>query len=428
MRFDNLDTHLSIEDKIIKVKVLLQKENPFFAYILSHLRIHKSKDVPTMGVNAKGDLYYNEDFVKSLSLPELKGVLAHETLHVVFEHMIIRGQREPMIWNIAADLVVNKVLKENNFKLIEGALVPYYDSFELPTEPPIKIEDISKKTSFQIYEEIEKHKNKSNNGNGNGNGNGKSKKRNKGAGSNGNGDSSGSGNGFERMDKQRFDKHILSSETEVNEQEKDKWKQVAIDAWYAAQSKGNVPGGMERFIKGLLKPKVNWKQQLHRFIKRMDISGWNWNLPSKRSQAIGVYMPRIKRERVDLIVTIDTSGSIDDSTLKQFLSEMISIVKSRRNVRGYVLVGDMNVNEVYPIQNGNIKKLMTMKFKGGGGTSHIPFYEWIKEHKPNTKLVINLTDGYTDFPEGDLIKPTLWVLTIKGAEIPFGKVIYLDKE
>jgi len=82
---------------------------------------------------------------------------------------------------------------------------------------------------------------------------------------------------------------------------------------------------------------------------------------------------------------------------------------------------------VYPIRNGSIDDIMKIEAKGGGGTSHIPVFEYCKEHKAGGKLLINFTDGFTDFPEPkDVSIETLWVLTensIAPEKIPFGHVI-----
>jgi predicted metal-dependent peptidase len=109
---------------------------------------------------------------------------------------------------------------------------------------------------------------------------------------------------------------------------------------------------------------------------------------------------------------------------------LIAISKSVDYLKATVLVGDCEVHEVIPVENGNIEKLKNHKFKGGGGTDHVPFYKWVVENKPTTKVIVHLTDGYTTFPD----KPehtrfnTIWVSTSKEVKYPFGQVINIGSE
>src|SRR3990167_10453029 len=91
-------TDLTQEERILKAKILLQKEKPFWSFLISYLKIREGqKDelpVPTMGVDQDGNLLYDKNFVKKLSDEELKGALAHETSHIIFDHLIRRGTRD----------------------------------------------------------------------------------------------------------------------------------------------------------------------------------------------------------------------------------------------------------------------------------------------------------------------------------------------
>jgi predicted metal-dependent peptidase len=92
-----------------------------------------------------------------------------------------------------------------------------------------------------------------------------------------------------------------------------------------------------------------------------------------------------------------------------------------------LIVCDCEIKDVYEIKNGTIDTILNLKIKGGGGTSHIPVYEYVKSNLPNTKFIINFTDGYTTFPIDESIR-TIWVLTKNGIDesnIPFGEVIKL---
>jgi predicted metal-dependent peptidase len=103
------------------------------------------------------------------------------------------------------------------------------------------------------------------------------------------------------------------------------------------------------------------------------------------------------------------------------------------NLNMKIIICDAKIHEVYDIRNGNIKDIMAIKIKGGGGTSHMPVYEYMEKYHGQAKLLINFTDGFTQYPDHDPLPnmETVWVLTqnsINPERIPFGHVIRLDGE
>jgi len=83
---------------------------------------------------------------------------------------------------------------------------------------------------------------------------------------------------------------------------------------------------------------------------------------------------------------------------------------------------------VYRVANGDIAKIQNLTIRGGGGTSHLPVYDYVRENLPQTKFLINFTDGYTDFPKHEEVR-TIWVLTknsCKDENIPFGDIIRME--
>ena len=148
--------------------------------------------------------------------------------------------------------------------------------------------------------------------------------------------------------------------------------------------------------------------------------------PSKRSQATGIYMPHIKKENIDIIVSVDTSGSINEEKLKEFVSELIYIAKSFNNITITLIICDCEIKDVIEVSNGNIEQLLGYNFKGGGGTSHIPIFDWISNNKPYAKILIAFTDLETEFPKEETIR-TIWLVKGDKKEVPFGEIISLDE-
>jgi len=432
--------NLTPREKITRARVLMGKEQPFFAYMVLKLKPIEKKEIETIGININGNLYYNPEWIKNIGEDtELKSILTHEVLHLVFNHLIRQGIRNQEMFNIASDICINNMLYNNGFEIIKGALNPINNRIKIGKK---EIVDIDKKSAEKIYEELydELKKNiknnkiyvyfdsdESNDGEGESGSQGSNKKQKKGK-ENNKKECSGKGNNKKEL--KGFDVHILSDgkETATKEQQK-KWKRMIVEATTYAKNIGKLPAGMERLVEELIDEKINWKELLYRYVTNELNYDWTYSYPSKKSQATGIYLPSLKKENIDIIVSIDTSGSISKEELSSFICEIINLGKSFNNLKITLIVCDCEIKDTFELTNGNIEKAQELLIKGGGGTSHIPVYNWIEENMPNAKLLINFTDGFSVFPDEETIK-TIWILTEKSCEedkIPFGNVIKMGE-
>ncbi len=138
--------------------------------------------------------------------------------------------------------------------------------------------------------------------------------------------------------------------------------------------------------------------------------------PHKKSVSVGEYMPDVLKEKIDVAVCIDVSGSVGQKELNDFLSEIIGMARAfqeRINMR--LLTHEIEINNDWIIENGNIEKIKALKIEGGGGTSHIQPFNFIRENVRDCKAVIFLTDGYSDLNE------------IEFNEYPFEKIFVINK-
>lgn len=397
--------NLNTKDKLVKTRIKLMEKNPFFSFLALNLNLVEDKNIDSCGVDVKGNLYYNPnwiDEVYSHSYNILMTVLIHEVLHLVLlHHERAKNYVNKEVCNTAMDLAVNNILVSNSFEfgyLINYSPVPSGNQWG-------DIEDIDKKTFEIIYEELLKNKPK--------------------------GD-----------DKKGFDKHDLmfngdkklgnGLEQEVKQDSKD-FRDLLAQAITHAKSIGKMPNGMDRIINELIHGKVNWKTLLYKYIVQSCFSDYSWNRPHKKSLSCGVYLPSATNESIELIVSIDTSGSISEKTLKEFLGEIVNIVSSYNEVNATLLICDCQISKVISVNSHDIGSLISdigKSLKGGGGTDHVCIFEWIKKNKPDTTLLIALTDGYTSFPKSDYDwLDTVWVLTegsCNKSNIPFGDVIKIE--
>jgi len=413
---------MNTKKKIKAAKVSLMKDSPFFSYLVVKLSAEEEEKVKTMGVNIKGELLYNKEFVNSLSKEHLKGVLCHEVLHLGLEHELRRGNRNQRAWNVACDYAVNAIVRNNGFKLPEKAL---YD------------ENYVGKPSETIYDDIRDKVDKNSKNKSRGGDDSESEE----SGNSSGGESNSEDIPPELQDREgkvsvgndegdQFDHHPSgASESDLSEDEvKEKsqnWKDEMAAAAQQAKSRGNMPAGMDRVIDELFADKLNWKQMLRKYITREIPINYSYSRPRKMYYSNKIYLPQVKRKGINIVVAVDTSGSIRTQELKKFASEINGILESHEGVSMDLLIGDAKLQEHKEIDNSKYW-YKNVNFKGGGGTSHKWVFDWIEKNSPKARILVAFTDGYTEFPESADIN-TLWIST--GAdpkEYPFGKAVRFD--
>jgi len=423
---------MNADEKITRARIQLQKSNPFFAFLLLHAKVKEATKgelpMPTIGVDAHGNMYYNAGFVSGLSEKELEGILCHEVLHVALEHLYRseKMKHDQLISNVAADLVVNDILLESGFALPTGGCVPRNHSF---THPQFTVNKINEKCVEEIYDEILGQIPINKRGCSCGKGKGNKKGKGQGQGSCPNCGKSKSGNGV--GDANTIDNHMVSDKGDggsKGRKESKKWKKLVSEAGHYAKMRGELPAGLERRIGEIFESKLNWKQLLNHYITAAIPFDYTYSRPSNKSLSTGFYMPSIRKDnQLEIVVAIDTSGSIGQEELGTFLGEMIGIAKSYSSVKMRVIECDADIQHDVLVSNGNIKKIREMGVHGGGGTSHVPVYDYVKKKYPNTKILINFTDGYTAFPDQKRWGwNSIWILTKHSCDedqIPFGKVV-----
>jgi predicted metal-dependent peptidase len=409
-----------------KARIWLNEQKPFFGYLTMHLQFERKDEIGTMGVNKHGICYYNKDFVLKLSEDEQRGVLCHEVMHVVLKHLSRVESRDKRTWNVAADIIINQMILSDGMSLPSEGILPKNGTFELFGK---KITKINKKTAEEVYNDIydvmKQHQQQSGSGqSGDGDGDGQSmpkgfdkheyddEKKPKGA-SKGNEGDDDNGSGMDKSDA------------------KD-WDSVLTEATTLGQMQGNLPAGMQRRVSKLLGTYIDWKGLLYRYITNMIPYDFSYRRPHKKSHSLGTYFPEIEKEKLEVVISIDTSGSIGEKELTQSLSETIGILKNFNNVEMTIIFNDTEVYGPHKFQNPTPDRIMKVKPEGGGGTNHIPVFKWMNEKQPNAKLLICFTDGQTSYPDSPKGLNTIWVLLgswrCDVKDIPFGKVVELPKE
>ena len=444
-------------DMISKAKVELHRFAPFFSYLVEYLQyIEDATAVPTAGVTKNSRCYYNPEYISKLSINTLMAVLAHEVGHLAFKHI----NRKPLqdvkvngtsLWNIAIDISLNYFLGLDGFTLPEDGLIPINGSINVYG---YELNNIGDKAAEEIFTELKKYFQKlldkqpaDQDGEGDGTIEGLESKNNKskprqsgkskkarnnintghepmerqdchmwgdnapkdekedggGQGNdekdgNGGGDVPDSGKGNGNGDKKDDDGPGTQNAPTIDNQKN--WDQILANAKNHAKMCGKEPAGIKREWDNLHKPRVNWRAILKRTIAAKLPYDLSYHRPNKKYIPMDIYQPVFVGEKVAVITAIDTSGSISHQDMSDFLSEMIGISQSFTTVDFTILTHDCVIHQCIHITDGNIRKIKQIVPEGGGGTNHVPVYEYIKEHKldKRTKLLVCFTDGFSVFP------------------------------
>ncbi len=385
-----------INDAISKCIIQVKRECQFFGALMLFAKIHVTQSIDTAATDGK-KILVNKKFFSSLKSSEQNALLLHEVLHMALLHTTRRGQRDPYIWNIAADIVVNDLIVRNTkFKLPRGAIVnkKYKDkSVESIYEDLLKNDKYKKiKFSTKLLDILD----------------------------------------------QKSAQELDSNSEAISEVEKEEiesfWRDKLEILKNADQydssndGQGNIPGGMEIEIESILEPEVDWRHALWKYVGKTPA---DFDDLDRRFFYRGLYLEGLLTEALEVSVCIDTSGSVSDSLLKQFYAELKGILKSYPHVNCNLFYGDTELFGPYPIES--IEE--TPKAMGRGGTSFKPFFKYLEKNENNLngsqKVSIYFTDGYGDFPTQDPADPTMWLVCKDGLEsnkFPFGEVVRISTE
>ncbi|PAX52801.1 vWA domain-containing protein [Brunnivagina elsteri] len=374
--------------KIISASLLrLRMKSPFFATLALFARFIPTESHHTAATDGK-NVYFNPEFLLSLTPAQLDGLLLHEVLHAALLHVPRRGVRDGQLWNFAADIVTNGIIIQ------QGA-------FELPAGG-LRDEQIEHQSVEEIYEvllkDVEKYKSLW-----------------EGSGNDDLLDTPGDslGDGEDSLSEAR--KAALEAH----------WRHALQQAAVIARTanQGKLPAGIERELGAVTSPQIDWRSYLWRYLVQTptDFTGFD-----RRFIGRGLYLETLQGESVMVYIAIDTSGSIDVKELQMFLGEVCGILSSYPHIKCELYYIDVDVYGPYELDANS----PFPQPQGGGGTSFVPFFDKVRDRWDGQSqgVCVYLTDGYGEFPGNTPELPTLWVVTSGGLgleEFPFGETVRL---
>lgn len=393
---------MSAKDKIAKGRTGLVLDNPFFGSLVLRLQPKEDPTAPTMWTDGKY-LGYNPEFVEGLSMDQLKGVLCHEVMHCALAHHTRMKSRDRDKWNRATDYVINLLITKAGMVLPEGGLLDQqYTGMDADT----------------VYNKLGNQPSQQGGGNGKGKGKGT-----QGQGPSGEQGQQGNDPGGCGEVRPAQGSGGAASEAESTQQEAD-WKVAVAQAATQAKAMGNIPASLDRFVKEIIDPVLDWREILRRFVDESAKNDYSWFPPNRRHIYKGVILPSAySRELKNVTLVMDTSGSIGQRDIDRFASELGSIVDEyQTNCK--VIYCDSKVKGEEEFSAG---EPIDLHIQGGGGTDFRPPFEYLEERGDEPVCLIYQTDGHCSrFPE-EPAYPVLWMLTAPNEwfDPPFGEVIHL---
>jgi predicted metal-dependent peptidase len=342
----------------------------FFTHLALKFRMVPSEEVKTIALR-RFDLLVNPKWFLSIAAKERIGVLCHMSLHVALMHPSRRSFRNQARWGIATDLAVNCIIASINVRLPGKTLFPGESPFQ----------NVKTMESAEYY--------------------------------------------YQFVKDEHCEKSYGFGDVLVDDEDEDAWKSAISNAAKAhGKRAGKLPGGLAHIVDEIDNPKVNYKDALREFLSSYSRNDYSWMRPNRRYVHQGLYLPGMMSEDIgEIAIAIDTSGSIYTPTIMKAISSEVQGALDAYSCTAKIIYCDCQIQHVtdWCSTSGPLQ----FEFKGGGGTSHRPVWEWIATNMSTPpRCAICISDGYTDFGE-DPGYPVLWILT-EDVNTPFGKAVKID--
>jgi predicted metal-dependent peptidase len=404
-----------------RTKLILDK--PFLGALVLRLPLVEAGAwCRTTGTDAR-KLYYNPQWIDSLSTAEVQFALAHEALHCALGHFARRGHRVQRKWDLACDFAINPLLLDEGLKPPLGAQVLslYRGMAAEEIYPCIEDDNDSETLDDHVWDD---------DGEG-------------GQGGSGGQDSDARGKGG--AEPQQIDPEAGGATPRVKadageaegdgegppppltakekEQLQNQWQRHLAAAAQRAREAGKLSGALARLTEEALAPQVSWRAALAQYLSQASRDDYTWLRPSRREG--DVIWPSLRSHSGDIYVALDTSGSIADADLAQFVGEL-NAIKGTLPVRITLFACDSEIHADTPWVCEPWEEFrLPRQFEGGGGTAFAPVFDWVERNGGHPDALVYFTDAEGEFPKVAPNYPVLWLVKGK-APVPWGRRIQLN--
>lgn len=396
---------------------------PLFAPLIFKLEPKQADWLPTMATDGRS-LMYNPKFVLDMSVDHLKFGILHEVLHCAMNHPGRRGSRDPQVWNIASDMVVNGILVFE-----EGMNHPSWIILD---------KKYHGMTAEAIYDDLMKNAEKTKEkypvpcpcvqkdptaGDDDGEGQGQNDGEKEGKGSGGDPTDGNSQNGNQPVDPKGW------RDVDWDRNKQEEWKQAVNQSDQMARQQGTAPGWFKSLVDEINEPRIPVEKMLQHILGDKVSDETTWRSPNRRFVSRGLYLPTTLKDKKDGVVVLDTSGSVDDETAKHFLGLLMRVLRSKGINEIRFMQADTRVVDDVTFKNVTEFKSHIKRegVKGRSGTCFREPFERIQDEGKewNTSFLIYLTDLAGTFPEKKPRYPVIWI-SVDRDKAPFGTTYHWD--
>ena len=394
-----------IIDNIIIARVGLLLRHPFFGNLATRLVIKEGGEWCKTAATEGRHIFFNKEFFAPLTVKQIEFVLAHEILHNAFDHMGRREGRHPKIFNFAADYCVNGQIVRDNIgdHNIPGIQILHDTKYYGMGAEEIYdlLKDKNDEMLDQLGELLDQHFDwESDDGDGDADGNG-----------------NGNGNGGRPV----YTKEELR-------QIRDEVREAVMTAAQAAGA-GSTPGLIQRMIKDLTEPKMNWREILRQQIQSVIKHDYSFMRPNRKGWHLNAILPGTKHaETIDICVAIDMSGSIGNDQAKDFLTEIKGIMQEYQDFKIKLWCFDTKVYNEVDYDGYSADDFDNYEVMGGGGTDFDANWNYMKEHDIVPKKFVMFTDGYpwNSWGDADYCDTVFIIHGTTSIVPPFGECAYYE--
>jgi predicted metal-dependent peptidase len=358
-----------------KSAVFQSPSSAFLGSVLCSLNIQWNSDIKTAQVSGTR-MTINPEFFENLSDAERSFLLLHEVWHIARMHSLREGTRDHKIFNMACDIVINNdIIRNTKFSVPRGGLLDErYPS------------DISEE---EVYEDLINA-------------------------------------GPNQVPDQTQCYLADDLDPEPNKETQKEIINCVLKARAQCRNAGDIPGDVKKILDKMLKPKIDWKTQLQKYLT--DILDYDYSWTRRNRRYLDCYLPgRVPDEGrlAHLAFFLDVSGSISEAELNRFNTEIKYIQEQLIPEKLTLIQFDTRIQNIQEYKEGDVFEKLEMI--GGGGTSFRPVHQWIEKNRPTAAVIF--TDLYA--APMDVLQsktPVIWIVVNSDLTPPFGKEIHIEEE
>jgi len=377
---------MQLDTKLSQAKAKLLVDYPYFGTLAAKLELVINDDIESFKSDGK-KLEFREEYLNELDLSEVEFILANGAMHASLAHELRREKRSGWLWQMATDIAINDMLLENGLDMPYGAEYRkrfsgmYAEEIYAELKADILRDDEDLEYEADNTDDIEPNEKE--------------------------GESDASTQTQEELQEEILQEQLLAEE--------------AISLLESELKHGDAPQSIERFFKIDGFGKVDWREEIRIALQKYFLDDYTLLPPSKKLLYTGIYLPSSISQTFRLVIAIDSSGSVDEELLNQFLTEVNFLMSLVSHYEIELLVCDDKIHSHKTFYSGDS---LSVDLQGGGGTDFRPVFSYIEENFDDVKLLLYFTDLEGFFPKDPSSYEVKWV-SHQSKDVPFGEVILI---